>query len=91
MAVMPLLGQGGAVLYESKCAACHGANGAGRSAMAGSNLLTDSCKKKTDAALREAIAEGGQRRKSAHAYEKKGLTAKQVEALVAYVRELQKK
>jgi len=78
-------------LYKAKCANCHGPNGAGRSAMKGTNLLTDEAKKLSDADLAEAIAQGGKRRSSAHAYEKKGLTPQQVKLLADFVRALQKK
>lgn len=80
-----------AALYKAKCASCHGATGAGRSAMKGSDLLTDEVKKRTDEQLTEAIASGGLKSKSSHAYEKKGVTRDQVGLLVKYVRELQKK
>jgi mono/diheme cytochrome c family protein len=80
-----------ATLFKTKCASCHGATGAGKSAMKGSNLLTDEVKKQTDEQLTEAIASGGPKSKSSHAYEKKGVTRDQVGLLVKYVRELQQK
>jgi mono/diheme cytochrome c family protein len=77
-------------LYKSKCQSCHGANGAGRPSMKGSNLLTDETKKASDAQLIAAILEGGPAKKSAHAYEKKGVSAEQAKALTAHIRTLQK-
>lgn len=90
--LFPLLGpaQDGAALFKTKCVACHGATGAGKPAMKGSNLLSAEAKSRTDAELGEAIAQGGTKKRAAHAYEKKGLTAEQVKLLIAHVRELQK-
>ena len=82
--------QDGAALYKSKCMSCHGPKGAGRPAMKGSNLLTPEAKKATDEALTDAIQNGGTGKKAAHAFGKKGVTADQAKALVAYIRELQK-
>ncbi len=84
------LSQDAAALYKSKCQSCHGATGAGRPSMKGSNLLTDESKKATDAQLVAAILEGGPAKKSAHAYDKKGISAEQAKALTAHIRILQK-
>ena len=83
--------QDGAALYRSKCLSCHGPTGAGRPAIKGTNLLTDEVKTRSDAELAEAIAEGGRGGNDAHAFSKKGVSPDQVLALVAYIRELQKK
>lgn len=80
----------GAALFKAKCAGCHGADGAGKPAIKGSNLLTAEAKKATDAQLTEAILTGGAAKKAAHAFGAKGLTADQAKALVAHVRTLQK-
>lgn len=80
-----------AALYKAKCAPCHGASGAGRSSMKGSNLLTPEAKSRTDEELANAIAKGGPKSKGSHAYETKGVTHNQVGLLVQYVRDLQKK
>lgn len=82
--------QDGPALYKSKCANCHGQKGEGKAAIKKSSLLTPEAKKRSDAELTEAIAKGA-KRGSAHAYEKKGVTAEQVKLLVEHVRELQKK
>lgn len=89
--VLPLCAEDGATLYKAKCASCHGASGSGRRAIAGSDLLADACKKKSDAELRASIASGGKDRKATHAYEKKGLDPAQIDLVLRYVRELQKK
>ncbi|MBL8228722.1 MAG: c-type cytochrome [Bryobacterales bacterium] len=82
--------QDAAALYKSKCVSCHGANGAGKPAIKGSNLLTEDAKKKTDEALTDAILNGGAAKKAAHAYGKKGVNADQAKALTAHIRGLQK-
>jgi mono/diheme cytochrome c family protein len=91
LAALPLCAQEGAALYKTKCVGCHGATGEGKSALAGTNLLSAEAKKSSDADLKAMIAEGGKKAKASHAFEKKGITAKQVDSLLAYVRELQKK
>ena len=88
---IPTRAQDGAALYRSKCLACHGGAGEGRPAIKGSNLLTDAAVKRSDAELTEAIARGGKDKIATHAYEKQGVTADQVQALVKHVRELQSK
>lgn len=80
----------GAALYKAKCVACHGADGAGKPAIKGSNLLSAEAKKATDAQMTEAIMTGGAAKKAAHAFGAKGITADQAKALVAHVRTLQK-
>lgn len=91
LAALPLCAQEGAALYKTKCVGCHGATGEGKAALAGTNLLSAEAKKRPDAEVKLMIAEGGKKAKAAHAFEKKGITSKQVDSLLAYVRELQKK
>jgi mono/diheme cytochrome c family protein len=91
MAAVPATSQEAAALYKTKCAGCHGAEGAGKPALAGTNLLTPEAKKRPDAEVTAMIAEGGKKAKAAHAFSKKGLTEKQVALLLGYVRQLQKK
>ena len=83
--------QDGAALYRSKCLACHGATGAGKPALKGTNLLTDAARNASDADLTEAIAQGGKKKLASHAYETKGLKPADIQALVKYVRTLQSK
>lgn len=91
LAAIPLLGEDGAALFKAKCVSCHGATGAGKPAIAGSNLLTPEAKKRSDADAKAMIADGGKKGKATHAFAKKGVSAAQVDALLAHVRELQKK
>ncbi len=81
----------GAALFKAKCAVCHGANGEGKPALKAPSLVSDEAKKLSDADITDMIANGGKEKKATHAFSKKGVTDDQVKALVAYIRELQKK
>ena len=75
----------GAALYKTKCAACHGADAAGKPAAKIPSLIGDEAKKASDADLEKAVIE-----KPKHAGVAKSLTPDQVRAVVAYIRTLQK-
>jgi len=75
----------GAALYKTKCAACHGADAAGKPAAKIPSLIGDEAKKASDADLEKAVIE-----KPKHAGVAKSLTPDQVKAMVAYIRTLQK-
>jgi cytochrome c5 len=75
----------GATLYKAKCAACHGADAAGKPAMKAPSLISDEAKKKSDADLTKAVAETAK-----HPAPVKGLAADDVKAIVTYLRSLQK-
>jgi cytochrome c553 len=75
----------GAGLYKAKCAACHGADGAGKPAAKIPSLISEESKKMSDADLEKAVAE-----KPKHAGVAKALTPDQVKMVVGYVRSLQK-
>ena len=81
---------GGAV-YKTKCAACHGADLAGKPAAKIPSLVSDDAKKVSDADLTEMIASGGKDKKASHAFATKGVTPDQIKMVVAYIRETQKK
>lgn len=81
----------GGALFKAKCAMCHGANGEGKPAMKAPSLVSDEAKKLSDADITDMIANGGKEKKAAHAFSKKGVSDEQVKALVAFIRELQKK
>jgi len=76
----------GAALFKSKCAACHGADGAGKPAAKIPSLISDEAKAKSDADLTKAIQTDPK-----HAAIAKSLSDDQVKAIVAAVRDLQKK
>lgn len=75
----------GATLFKAKCAACHGADGAGKPAAKIPSLIGDDAKKASDADLDKAITG-----KPKHAGIAKSLTPDQVKMLVSYIRSIQK-
>ena len=81
----------GAAIFKAKCAACHGADGAGKPAAKIPSLVSDDAKKLSDADLTDFIANGGPSKKATHAFASKGLSPEQIKAVVAAVRDLQKK
>lgn len=76
----------GAALYKSKCAACHGADGAGKPAAKIPSLISDEAKAKSDADVTKAVQTNPK-----HAAIAKSLSDDQVKAIVAAIRDLQKK
>ena len=80
----------GAALYKTKCAACHGADFAGKPAAKIPSLTSDDAKKLSDADLTDAIANGGKDKKASHAFANKGVTQDQVKMIVSYIRSAQK-
>jgi mono/diheme cytochrome c family protein len=74
----------GAALYKTKCAACHGPEGAGKGAI--KSLVSDEAKKMSDADMTKFLASNPK-----HAGVAKSLTPDQVTAILSHVRELQKK
>jgi len=81
----------GAALYKAKCATCHGPDGSGQTAMGKSLKLRDlrsaEVQKQTDKELYTWTADG---KGKMPAYKGK-LTEAEINALVAYMRELAKK
>lgn len=81
----------GADLYKSKCAMCHGPDGAGKTLMGEKLKIPDlrsaEVQKKTDADLKALIAKG---KDKMPAYEAK-LSKEQIDKLVIYIRDLAKK
>jgi len=76
----------GAALYKAKCAMCHGADGAGKPAAKIPSLISDEAKAKSDADITKVVQTNAK-----HAAVAKGLTDDQVKAIVAAIRDLQKK
>jgi cytochrome c6 len=81
----------GATLYKSRCAACHGADGKGDTAIGKSQKLrdlgSDEVQKQTDAQLTDITANG---KGKMPAYKGK-LTDDQIKQLVSFIRGLKKK
>lgn len=75
----------GATIYKAKCAACHGADAAGKPAAKIPSLISDEAKKASDDDLSKKVAETAK-----HPAGVKGLPADDVKAIVAYIRTLQK-
>jgi mono/diheme cytochrome c family protein len=75
----------GASLYKTKCAACHGADAAGKPAAKIPSLVSDEAKKTSDDDLAKAVTE-----KPKHPATIKSLAPDQVKMIVTYVRSLQK-
>jgi mono/diheme cytochrome c family protein len=77
-----------AALYKSKCASCHGADGAGQTpagkAMKVRDLRSDAVQKQTDIELTKVIA-GGKGKMPAYG---KQLSTPQIEGLIAQMRTL---
>ena len=81
----------GASIFKTKCAACHGADLAGKPAAKAPSLVSDDAKKASDADLTDMIANGGKDKKAMHAFANKGVTPDQIKMVVSYIREQQKK
>ena len=81
----------GATLYKTKCAACHGVDGAGKPTARIPSLIAEDAKNASDTGLSNSIANGGANRKPDHAFQTKGVTPDQIKMIVAYIREMQRK
>ena len=84
----PANAQGGAAVYKTKCASCHGADGAGATpagkATKARDFCSDEVKKESDADWNGIIAKG---KNKMPAYDKK-LTDAEIKDVVAYIRGL---
>ena len=82
----------GADLFKTRCAICHGEKGNARTPVAEKQQLRDlasaDVQKLTDSELTAMIGEGGSQKKPAHAFRSKGLSPKEIELLVSYIRNL---
>ena len=76
----------GAALYKAKCAMCHGADGAGKPAAKIPSLISDEAKAKSDADITKTVQTNPK-----HAAVAKALSDDQLKAVVAAIRDLQKK
>jgi mono/diheme cytochrome c family protein len=75
----------GATIYKTKCAACHGADAAGKPAAKIPSLVSDDIKKTSDDDLAKTVTE-----KPKHPATVKSLPPDQVKTVVSYIRSLQK-
>ncbi len=90
-----VMAQDSPMLYKTKCAACHGQDGAGDTPIAKKQNIKSfkdpSVQKLSDADLQNMIGTGGEKKLATHEFSKKGLTPEQIKGLAAYVKELGKK
>jgi mono/diheme cytochrome c family protein len=79
MSCMAWAADDGAAIYKSKCAACHGADGAGKvgPAVKGTSLSADQ--------ITELLTKGATGKKAPHGKAVAGLTDDQAKAVAAYV------
>jgi mono/diheme cytochrome c family protein len=75
----------GATIYKAKCAACHGADAAGKPAAKIPSLISDEAKKQSDADLTKGVTETAK-----HPGAVKSLSGDDAKAIVTYIRSLQK-
>ena len=75
----------GASIYKAKCAACHGADAAGKPAAKIPSLISDEAKKTSDDGVAKAVADTEK-----HPATVKSLHPDQVKMVVSYIRSLQK-
>jgi mono/diheme cytochrome c family protein len=75
----------GATIYKAKCAACHGADAAGKPAAKIPSLVSDGARKASDDDIAKSVTE-----KAKHPGMVKSLPPDQVKMVVQYVRSLQK-
>ncbi len=78
-------GPNGADLFKTKCAVCHGPDGAGKAAMKTPPLGGADVQAKSDKELADFIATNPK-----HNFAKKGMTPDEINALVAFIRTLKK-
>ena len=93
--LVPCLGfaaDDGASLYKAKCASCHVKKGEGNRSAKAPSLVSDEVKSMSDDRIRDLVASranGEMEKKPTHTSVKKRLTADQMNAVVAHIRELQ--
>ena len=88
--------QSGSEVYGSRCAACHGTDGAGKTNAAKTfNGLPDlrgaAVQKKSDSELADTIGRGTEHKQYPHVFLQSGLTQAQVNDVVSHLRGLAKK
>jgi competence protein ComEA len=71
-------------LYKTKCAGCHGADGAGKSTMKNTDLRATEVQEQTEAQLQEAVTSGKEKMPGF----KDKLSKEQIAGLITYVRSL---
>lgn len=84
--------QSGADTFATRCANCHGKDGAGKTAFAQKATVPDlrsaAIQSKTDHALHDSIGRGFNHKQYPHAYLMRGMTEGQLSSLISYIRTL---
>jgi mono/diheme cytochrome c family protein len=86
---------GGDVLYDAKCASCHGKDGVGKTAFAQKahipNLASPEVQSMSDKEIYESIARGTHHKEYPHAFAMRGMSDSEILSLVKRVRDFAKK
>lgn len=82
-------------LFVSKCATCHGKDGAGKTAFAQRTRIPDlgssEVQSMSDRAIYDSIAKGTGHKEYPHSFAMRGMSTSEIESLVKKVREFAKK
>jgi mono/diheme cytochrome c family protein len=88
-------GDDAAILYKTKCAVCHGADGSANTPMGKKQSIpsfaSDKVQKSSDADVQDFILNGGKEKKASHAFSGKGISTEDAKKLATFVKELGKK
>lgn len=88
-------GDDAAILYKTKCAVCHGADGLANTPMGKKQSIpsfaSDKVQKSSNAQIQDFILNGGKERKASHAFSGKGISTDDAMKLATYLKELGKK
>ena len=88
-------GDDAAILYKTKCAVCHGADGLANTPMGKKQSIpsfaSDKVQKSSNADIQDFILNGGKEKKASHAFAGKGITTEDGTKLATYIKELGKK
>lgn len=88
-------GDDAAVLYKTKCAVCHGADGLANTPMGKKQSIPSFASEKvqgsSDADVQDFILNGGKVKKASHAFSGKGISNEEAKKLAAFAKELGKR
>jgi mono/diheme cytochrome c family protein len=82
MSAMAFAAEDGAAIYKTKCAGCHGADGAGKMGPALKGIAL------TPAQIEDVLLKGAPGKKAPHGKALAGMTADQATAVATYVKSL---
>jgi cytochrome c6 len=88
-------GDDAALIYKTKCAVCHGADGLSKTPMGKKQSIpsfaADKVQKSSPADIEDFILNGGKEKKASHAFSGKGIGNEDAKKLATYIKELGKK